>query len=93
MLLSRVYVSNFLSFKEIMQKGSHSGSVLGGVLLVTGCCIGAGMLGLPVMSALTGFYPTLAMFIVGWLFMAVTGLLLLEVNCGLVLILAWSAWR
>ena len=56
------------------------GSMAGGILLVAGCCIGAGMLGLPVMSALTGFYPTLAMFFVSWLFMLTTGLLLLEVN-------------
>lgn len=57
-----------------------SGSLAGGILLVAGCCIGAGMLGLPVMSALTGFYPTLAMFFFSWLFMATTGLMLLEVN-------------
>lgn len=56
------------------------GSLSGGILLVAGCCIGAGMLGLPVMSALTGFYPTLLMFFVSWLFMVTTGLLLLEVN-------------
>lgn len=56
------------------------GSLAGGILLVAGCCIGAGMLGLPVMSALTGFYPTLAMFFASWLFMVTTGLLLLEVN-------------
>ncbi len=56
------------------------GSLTGGILLVAGCCIGAGMLGLPVMSALTGFYPTLAMFFFSWLFMATTGLMLLEVN-------------
>ena len=56
------------------------GSLAGGILLVAGCCIGAGMLGLPVMSALTGFYPTLAMFFFSWLFMATTGLMLLEVN-------------
>lgn len=59
---------------------SRPGSLPGGIMLVAGCCIGAGMLGLPVMSALTGFYPTLAMFFFSWLFMATTGLLLLEVN-------------
>lgn len=59
---------------------SRPGSLPGGIMLVAGCCIGAGMLGLPVMSALTGFYPTLVMFFFSWLFMATTGLLLLEVN-------------
>jgi len=54
--------------------------VLGGILLISGCCIGAGMLGLPVMSAMAGFKPSLVLFIISWLFMVCTGLLLLEVN-------------
>ncbi|MCE5319309.1 MAG: tyrosine transporter, partial [Parachlamydia sp.] len=49
-------------------------------LLVAGCCIGAGMLGLPILSGMAGFQPTLVMFILSWLFMVATGLLLLEVN-------------
>lgn len=56
------------------------GSVLGATLLVSGCCIGAGMLGLPVLSAMAGFQPSVLMFIISWLFMTCTGLLLLEVN-------------
>jgi len=31
------------------------GSVLGGMLLITGSCVGAGMLGLPMMTGLSGF--------------------------------------
>lgn len=31
-------------------------SVLGGALLVTGSCVGAGMLGLPIMTGLVGFF-------------------------------------
>jgi len=54
--------------------------VLGATLLVAGCCIGAGMLGLPVLTALGGFRPTCVMFFFCWLFMATTGLLVLEVN-------------
>lgn len=56
------------------------GSLLGGTLLVAGCCIGAGMLGLPVLSAQAGFIPSFFIFVVCWLFMLATGLLLLEVN-------------
>jgi len=59
---------------------SRAGSVPGAILLIAGCCIGAGMLGLPVMSALAGFKPSLAMFAISWLFMVTTALLLLEVN-------------
>lgn len=56
------------------------GSVFGGILLVSGCCIGAGMLGLPVFSAVAGFEPSLFMLVLSWLFMVTTGLLFLEVN-------------
>lgn len=56
------------------------GSVLGGILLVAGCCIGAGMLGLPVFSAVAGFEPSIFMLLISWAFMVTTGLLLLEVN-------------
>lgn len=58
----------------------RKGSLLGGTLLVAGCCIGAGMLGLPVLSGQAGFFPSIAMFLLCWLFMVCTGLLLLEVN-------------
>lgn len=58
----------------------RKGSLLGGTLLVAGCCIGAGMLGLPVLSAQAGFLPSIVMFFICWLFMVSTGLLLLEVN-------------
>lgn len=57
---------------------TSSGSTLGSALLITGCCIGAGMLGLPVITATAGFLPTsIAMFLC-CLFMASTALLLLE---------------
>lgn len=59
---------------------SVKGSVFGGILLVSGCCIGAGMLGLPVFSAVAGYEPSLFMLVLSWLFMVTTGLLLLEVN-------------
>lgn len=59
---------------------SKTGSLFGAILLIAGCCIGAGMLGLPVISAVAGFKPSLFMFLLSWLFMTTTALLLLEVN-------------
>lgn len=56
------------------------GRQFGAILLITGCCIGAGMLGLPVVSALAGFIPSTLAFVLIWLFMMITGLLVLEVN-------------
>lgn len=57
-----------------------SGSVVGGILLVAGSCIGAAMLGLPVLTGCAGFIPAQVMFLVAWVYMVATGLLLLEVN-------------
>ncbi|WP_044881342.1 amino acid permease [Neochlamydia sp. EPS4] len=62
------------------QTFASQGSILGAILLVAGCCIGAGMLGLPVLSAQAGFKPSVIMFIICWIFMLSTGLLLLEAN-------------
>lgn len=53
--------------------------ILGGILLVAGCCIGAGMLGLPVLAGKAGFFPSCILFFLSWMFMASTGLLLIEV--------------
>ena len=54
--------------------------VIGGTLLVAGSCIGAAMLGLPVLTGSAGFVPAQAMFALAWFYMLCTGLLLLEVN-------------
>lgn len=40
------------------------------------------MLALPIMTGLSGFYPSLAAFFAVWAFMTLTGLLLVEVNSG-----------
>lgn len=55
-----------------------SGSLIGGALLITGSCVGAGMLGLPILTGLAGFFPALLMFFAAWLFMTLTALLLVE---------------
>jgi tyrosine-specific transport protein len=57
-----------------------TGSVFGGMLLITGSCIGAGMLALPILTGLSGFYPSLIAFFGTWAFMTLTALLLVEVN-------------
>lgn len=56
------------------------GSVIGGMLLVAGSCIGAGMLALPILTGLAGFIPSLSMLLVACLFMTFTALLLVEIN-------------
>lgn len=51
---------------------------LSGILLITGTCVGAGMLALPVVTAPSGFYPAMLVNLLCWLFMMATGLLFLE---------------
>lgn len=46
--------------------------------MVTGCCIGAGMIGLPVLSAASGFLPSSLAMLFSYLFTTASGLLLLE---------------
>lgn len=55
------------------------GSVLGATLLIAGCCIGAGMLGMPVVTREAGFIPSLFIFLISWAFMTISGLVMLEV--------------
>lgn len=59
---------------------ASSGSVIGGVFLISGSCIGVGMLALPILTGFAGFLPTLATFAVCWIFMTATALLLIETN-------------
>lgn len=52
----------------------------GGILLISGTTIGAGMLALPVVTGLAGFFPSLLLFIFYWIFMTFTAFLMLEAN-------------
>jgi tyrosine-specific transport protein len=51
-----------------------------GSLMVFGTSVGAGMLGIPLMTAEGGFTSALSVTFLVWVFMAITGLLLLEVT-------------
>jgi len=52
----------------------------GGVLLISGTSIGAGMLGIPLPTSASGFIYSAIVMIAIWFFMLVTALLFLEVN-------------
>lgn len=54
--------------------------LLGGILMVSGTTIGAGMLALPIVTGFAGFWPSMALFVVYWLYMTFTALLMLEAN-------------
>lgn len=61
----------------------HFSKILGASLIFSGTCIGAGMLSLPLQTALSGFFPTIVTFIFIWLIMLAAGFLLIEVNLWL----------
>jgi tyrosine-specific transport protein len=56
------------------------GRCFGGILLVSGTTIGAGMLGLPASGAESGFYPSLLLFFLVWLLMLASAYCFLSVN-------------
>ncbi|MBS0286756.1 MAG: amino acid permease [Proteobacteria bacterium] len=60
--------------------GFSINKVFGGAMLVSGTCIGAGMLALPVSTAAGGFYPSSMVFIFCWLMMTFSAFLMLEVS-------------
>ena len=65
------------------KNNATSGSLTGGILLAAGNAIGVGMLALPVVTSFTGFFPSLLLLGVGWLFMFISALILLEVNLAM----------
>jgi len=54
------------------------GKLWKGTLLIAGTTIGGGVLGLPVLTSLGGFFPAVILYLVCWLFMMITGLLTIE---------------
>lgn len=53
---------------------------LGGILLISGTTIGAGMLALPVMTSFIGFFPSVLVFSICWFFMLLSAYFFLDVN-------------
>lgn len=57
----------------------HS-QLVGGILLVSGTTIGAGMLALPIITGFAGFIPSVLLLILFWIYMTYTAFLVLETN-------------
>lgn len=56
------------------------GRVISAMFLVAGTCIGGGMLALPVVTGVGGFWPSVVVMSACWIAMTLTALLLLEVS-------------
>ncbi|NQY41903.1 MAG: tryptophan/tyrosine permease [Legionellales bacterium] len=54
--------------------------VLGGILLITGTCLGGGILSLPISNSATGFIVSSGYLVLVWFIMTVCSYLILEVN-------------
>lgn len=71
-----------LSYKKnenkVTQAMRNEGSVVGAAALISGCCIGAGILALPTATAPSGFLPSSAALGIAWLYMTISGLLIAE---------------
>lgn len=57
--------------------------LLGGIFIVSGTTIGAGMLALPATTSFGGYFPALILFAVCWLLMLCTAFFFLDVNLSL----------
>lgn len=58
--------------------GNKKGNIIGGAALITGSCVGAGALGLPVVTGLCGFFPSLFFLFFMSGFMMISSFLLVE---------------
>lgn len=57
--------------------------LIGGILLIVGTAIGAGMLALPIAAAEVGFWHSTILLLISWFIMTSAALLILEVNLWL----------
>lgn len=68
---------------EESQQPISKGKLFSAICLVSGTCIGGGMLALPVSTGISGFVPSTFMMTLCWLAMTASALLLLEANLWL----------
>ena len=57
--------------------------MVGGILLVSGTTIGAGMLALPISTAAAGFFPSITLLFICWVFMLASAFFFLDVNLAI----------
>lgn len=68
---------------EILQNQVSLRKVISGTSLIAGTTIGAGMLGIPLVTSEAGFLPAVGVTLLVWVFMVLTGLLYVEVALSL----------
>ena len=66
-----------------MERAVEKSRYIGGIFLVSGTTIGAGMLALPVLTGLVGLLPSLCVFLLCWSIMLATAFFFLDVNLAI----------
>lgn len=69
--------------KSIIEQFALNRRIFSAALMIAGTAIGAGMLGIPLISAEIGFLPSALMTILVWMYMYITGILLMEASVSL----------
>ena len=79
-LFIRLEINDFMQDVTVYEAKPYQNILqsISGILLVSGTCIGAGMLALPVVTGIAGFLPAIVVNLLCCLFMMATGLLFLE---------------
>ena len=72
-----------MSIDILQQRRISLRKVISGTCLIAGTTIGAGMLGIPLVTAGSGFFPAAIASLIVWAFMLITGLLYMEVALSL----------
>ena len=72
-----------MSLDILQEKRVSLRKVISGTSLIAGTTIGAGMLGIPLVTADAGFFPAVCASLGVWAFMVLTGLLYVEVALSL----------
>lgn len=72
-----------MSIDILQQRRVSLRKVISGTCLIAGTTIGAGMLGIPLVTADAGFFPAVTASLIVWAFMLITGLLYMEVALSL----------
>jgi len=72
-----------MSYTATVERKEKRGGIFGTTLMIAGASMGGGMLGIPILTGLGGFFPGILMTTVIWLCMLATALLIVEITLAL----------
>jgi tyrosine-specific transport protein len=81
--LKKLNDGRFMELNILQERRISLKKVISGTSLIAGTTIGAGMLGIPLVTSQAGFFPAICATVCVWAFMVLTGLLYVEVALSL----------